>query len=48
MEKVKLCISIDADLIERVDAVKKRFSRSAMLNEAIDRGLKDIESGITG
>ncbi|WP_319506331.1 hypothetical protein [uncultured Methanolobus sp.] len=44
--KAKLCVSLDTDLVSRLDNVRNRIPRSTMLNEALERGLEHMESKI--
>lgn len=45
--KDKICVSLDSDLVSRLDNVRNRIPRSTMLNEALEIGLKTLENRLT-
>jgi len=41
--KDKISVSLDQDLLSRLDAVRNRIPRSTMLNEILQIGLEKVE-----
>lgn len=43
MAKERITVSIDSDLIERLDAARNRIPRSTMFNQVLEYGLEKVE-----
>jgi metal-responsive CopG/Arc/MetJ family transcriptional regulator len=44
MSKTRINVTLDSDLVDRLDAVRNRIPRSTMLNEALEIGLNELET----